>query len=57
MTLIELKANYICYWKSTVTSLGFVKEVAQAVVMGSVATNGVQRQFEGEDIEEMRNDA
>lgn len=34
-----------------------MKEVAQAVVMGSVATNGVQRQFEGEDIEEMRNDA
>ena len=29
MALIEVKANYISYWKSTVTSAGFLKEVAQ----------------------------
>lgn len=29
MALIEIKPNYISYWKSTVTSIGFLKEVAQ----------------------------
>lgn len=54
MALIEVKAKYISYWKSTVTSLGFVKEVAQASFTGQVATTGLQRQFVQEDIEAMR---
>lgn len=54
MALIEVKAKYISYWKSTVTSLGFAKEVAQASLMGSVANTGDQRQLVQEDIEAMR---
>lgn len=54
MALIELKAKYISYWKSTVGSLGFMKEVAQATLTGQVADNGVQRQFLDDDIEAMR---
>ena len=54
MALIEVKANYICYWKSTVSSLGFIKEVTQASFTGQVANTGVQRQLVQEDIEAMR---
>ena len=54
MALIEVKANYISYWKSTVGALGFFKEVGQAVLQGKVADNGVQRQFLEEDLESMR---
>lgn len=54
MTLIELQASYIAYWKTTASTLGFVKEVAQASLMGSVANTGVQRQLTTEDIEAMR---
>jgi len=54
MTLIEVKATYICYWKSTVSSLGFMKEVGQASLTGQVAQTGVTRQFEEDDIESMR---
>lgn len=54
MAIIELKAGYISYWKSTVGALGFVKEVAQASLTGKVADTGVQRQFKGEDVEAMR---
>ena len=54
MALIELKAGYITYWKSTVGTLGFLKEVAQASLTGQVADNGVLRQFGEEDIEAMR---
>ncbi len=54
MTLIEVQAKYICYWKSTVSSLGFVKEVAQATIMGQVADTGVLREFKQDDVEAMR---
>ena len=54
MSLIEVKAKYICYWKSTVSSLGFMKEVGQASMTGQVAQTGVTRQFLEEDIESMR---
>ena len=55
MALIEVKAKYVSYWKSTVSSLSFVKEVAQASFTGQVANTGVQRQLVQEDIEAMRN--
>jgi len=54
MALIEVKAKYISYWKSTVTTLGFVKEVAQASLTGSVANTGLQRQLLQDDLESMR---
>lgn len=54
MAIIELKAKYISYWKATVGTLGFVKEVGLASWKGEVADNGVQRQFLEEDVEAMR---
>ena len=54
MALIEVKTKYISYWKSTVGTLGFLKEVTQATVTGQVADTGVQRQFLRDDIEAMR---
>jgi len=54
MALIEVKAKYISYWKSTSTSLGFMKEVAVGAMTGQVASTGVQREFGQNDIEEMR---
>ncbi|KAL6719742.1 hypothetical protein ACLMJK_001663 [Lecanora helva] len=57
MALIEVKSKYISYWKSTVGTLGFFKEVGVATVTGKVADNGVQRQFGEGDIEGMRKDA
>jgi len=54
MTLIEVKSKYIAYWKSTSTSLGFAKEVAQAAMTGQVANTGVQRQMVESDIEKER---
>ena len=50
MALIEFKSHYVAYWKSTVTSVGFVKEVALASMQGKVANTGVQRQLLEEDL-------
>lgn len=54
MALIEVKANYISYWKSTVSSVGFVKEVATASMSGRVANTGTLRQLTEEDIKNAR---
>lgn len=54
MAVIEVKPEYIAYWKSTTTALGFVKEVALGALTGSVAQTGLQRQFTKADIEHMR---
>ncbi|KAF6232605.1 hypothetical protein HO173_009273 [Letharia columbiana] len=54
MAIIELRAKYISYWKATVGTLGFVKEVAQASLTGQVANTGMQRRLPEEDIEAMR---
>ena len=54
MSMIEVKSRYVAYWKSTVTSLGFVKEVAQAALTGEVANTGVQRQLTEDDLEHAR---
>jgi general stress protein 26 len=55
MSLIEVKAKHITYWKSTVSSLEFIKEVTQAAITGKVATTGLLRHFDGEEIEAQRN--
>ncbi|KAL9009440.1 MAG: hypothetical protein Q9173_005530 [Seirophora scorigena] len=54
MALIEVKANYIAYWKSTATSVGFFKEVTQASLTGKVADTGVNRQLFEKDIQGAR---
>ena len=54
MSLIEVKTKYISYWKSTVTTVGFVYEVGVAAMTGKIAKNGVQREFREADIQKMR---
>ena len=54
MTLIEVKANYVSYWKATVGTLGFLKEVTQASFTGKVADTGALRQLTKEDLEHAR---
>lgn len=51
VTLIEVKAKYISYWKHTASSLGFLKEVGVATLTGKVADTGVLRELWEEDIE------
>lgn len=54
MALIEVKADYIVYWKATVGTLGFVKEVALGAATGQVANTGVLREFKKDELAEMR---
>ena len=54
MTLIEVKANYITYWKSTSSLPGFIKEVGQASLTGKVADTGVNRRLTDKDIQKAR---
>lgn len=54
VALIEVRARYITYWKATVGTLGFLKEVGVATVTGKVADTGVLRQLVEEDIEGAR---
>ncbi|KAI4144180.1 MAG: hypothetical protein LQ340_006754 [Diploschistes diacapsis] len=54
MALIEVKPWYITYWKSTVTSLGLVKEVVGGAMTGQVANTGDTRELMQSDIEKMR---
>ncbi|KAL8995427.1 MAG: hypothetical protein Q9169_004839 [Polycauliona sp. 2 TL-2023] len=54
MSLIEVKAKYITYWKSTSTFPGFIKEVAQASMTGQVADTGINRRLTDKDIQKAR---
>lgn len=54
MAIIEVKAKYIVYWKKEVTTLGFIKEVGQAALTGSVAQTGAHREFSEADIAKER---
>lgn len=54
IALIEVKAKYITYWLSQVTSLGFLKEVGLATLTGKVADTGVQRELNEDDIKAAR---
>lgn len=54
VALIEVKAEYITYWLSTSTKLGFLKEIAESTVTGQVATTGVTRELKKEAIEKAR---
>ncbi|KAI9808048.1 MAG: hypothetical protein M1827_007533 [Pycnora praestabilis] len=54
MALIEVKAKYVSYWKSSVTTSGFLKEVGVAAFTGKVANTGVQRQLLEADLEHAR---
>lgn len=54
MALIEVQSNYIAYWKKEVSTLGFMKEVGQAALMGSVAQTGVHREFSQDEIKKER---
>ncbi|KAI3400679.1 hypothetical protein diail_2391 [Diaporthe ilicicola] len=54
VALIEVKAEYVTYWLSTSTKLGFLKEIAVANLTGQVATTGVTRELKKQAIEKAR---
>ncbi|PNS14870.1 hypothetical protein CAC42_2099 [Sphaceloma murrayae] len=54
VSLIEVKAEYITYWQSTSSSLGFLKEIAEAALTGRVASTGVTRELKTAEIEQAR---
>lgn len=54
VALIEIKAEYITYWLSTSTKLGFLKEIAVSNLTGQVATTGVTRELKKQAIEKAR---
>ncbi|EMD00080.1 hypothetical protein BAUCODRAFT_145392 [Baudoinia panamericana UAMH 10762] len=54
MTLIEIKAKYISYWKHEVSSLGYMAEVATATMTGGVAATGTLRQMKEDEISQAR---
>lgn len=57
IALIEVKSMYIAYWKTTVGTLGFIKEVAGGAMTGKVAQTGLLRHLTEEDIEQARKEA
>ena len=54
MTLIEVKAEYVVYWKAEVGMLGFAKEVIGAAATGGVANTGVLRELKIGELEKAR---
>ena len=54
MALIEVKAEYITYWQSESTKLGFLAEIAKSNLTGQVATTGVTRELGEKEIQQAR---
>jgi len=54
MALIEVKSTHVAYWKSSVSTLGFLKEVGTAAITGGVANTGISRELTGSDLEQAR---
>ncbi|KAK5707449.1 hypothetical protein LTR17_020686 [Elasticomyces elasticus] len=52
--LIEVRAKYISYWKHTVSSEGYGKELKEATESGKVAQTGTLRQMKQDEIEQIR---
>ncbi len=54
MTLIEVRAKYVAYYKMQVGTLGFMKEAGVAAVTGKVAQTGLLRELGEADLEKAR---
>ncbi|KAF2144385.1 uncharacterized protein K452DRAFT_284699 [Aplosporella prunicola CBS 121167] len=54
MTLIEVRAKYVTYYKTQVGTLGMIKEVAGAALTGKVANTGVLRELGEAELETAR---
>ncbi|KAJ4990794.1 protein bli-3 [Stagonosporopsis vannaccii] len=54
MALIEVKSNYVTYYKTDVGLLGYAKEVAGAAMTGRVANTGVLRELSEQDLDKAR---
>jgi general stress protein 26 len=54
MTLIEVRAKYVVYYKTSVGALGMLKEVGGAMVTGKVANTGSLRELKEADLEKAR---
>jgi general stress protein 26 len=52
--LIVVRSSYIAYWKTTVGTLGFLKEVGGAALTGKVAETGLLRELKEGEIENLR---
>lgn len=57
MSLIEVKAKYICYYKADSTAVGFAKELVASNITGGVATTGKLRELQTNDIQSQRTKA
>jgi general stress protein 26 len=54
MTLIEVKSKFVVYYKTSVGTLGMMKEVGGAMITGKVANTGVLRELKEADLEKAR---
>jgi len=54
MTLIEVKSKFATYYKTSVGTMGFMKEVGVAAVTGKVAETGVLRELQEVDLQKAR---
>ncbi|KAJ9620892.1 hypothetical protein H2203_007478 [Taxawa tesnikishii (nom. ined.)] len=54
MTLIEVKPNYISYYKAQVGALGYAKELLTSNITGGVPNTGDLRQMHEQDIQQAR---
>ncbi|TKA68402.1 hypothetical protein B0A55_08740 [Friedmanniomyces simplex] len=52
--LIEVRAKYISYWKSSVSADGYKKEIDEATKSGGVANTGTLRQMKEDEISKYR---
>ena len=57
MVLIKIQLRAISYWKSTASSLLFMKEAAQASFMRQITNTYVQRQLVQKNAQEIRKEA
>lgn len=48
---IEVKSNYVAYYKTETGMLGHTKEIAQATLTGQVAQTGLLRELSEEDLD------
>ena len=54
MALIEIKSNYVSYYKKTTGTLGFAKEVIGGAMTGQIADTGVLRELQASELEKAR---
>lgn len=54
MTLLQVRSKYVTYYKTTVGTMGFMKEVGIASMTGKVAETSLLRELNEDDLEKAR---